>query len=441
MATILRKLHLLALAVSISQAFSAETTPYSHGNPTAEEQYMLELTNRARKDPEAEGIFLATTKNSEIRFATDFFKVNLTRLKSDFAGYAPRPPMAFNPKLLASSRRHSKDMAKNNFQDHGGTDGSTITERIDDAGYSGSALSESIYSNLVSSTLFAHAGFNIDWGNDVDGVQAGLGHRNSIMGLGVSDYREVGISIISRRGADAKKFGKLSITQDFGNSFFSPDFLVGVAYYDVNENNICDPGEGIPGVRVQPVSGSLHAITSASGGYAIPFSSPTGNSTVTFSGGGLKLPVTKNFNIGGENVKEDLRITSGVPFVALVAVDSKAVESGKNAAATASFRLVRIGPDDSELRVSLSSTGVGSTADPADDYKLSAVAPSAIKKNNSAPGQFIVTIPANRSIAEIKLAAMPDKQKESTEKASFSIVGSKAYGSSGSQSVKISIKP
>ena len=437
----IRKFQLLVLLTSSSAAFSAETTPYSHGNPTAEEQYMLELTNRARKDPEAEGIFLATTANPQIRFATDYFKVNLTRLKSDFAGYAPRPPMAFNPKLLASSRRHSMDMAKNHFQSHDGTDGSTISERINDAGYSGSALSESIYSNLVSTTLFAHAGFNIDWGNDVGGVQAGLGHRNSIMGLGVNDYREIGISIISRRGADAEKFGKLSITQDFGSRILSPDFLVGVAYYDVNENRICDPGEGIPGVRVQPVSGSLHAITSASGGYAIPFSSPTGDRTITFSGGGLQQPLTKNFKIAGENVKLDLRITSGVPFVTLVAVDSSAAESGKNGAETASFRLVRIGPDDGELRVSLSSTGVGSTADSTDDYKLSADAPFAIQKKNSKPGHFIVTLPANRSIAEIKLTAMPDKQKEATEKASFSIVESKAYRSSDSQAVKISIKP
>ena len=42
------------------QAVSAPTaTLYSHGNPTAEEQYILELVNRARANPAEEGLRLA----------------------------------------------------------------------------------------------------------------------------------------------------------------------------------------------------------------------------------------------------------------------------------------------------------------------------------------------------------------------------------------------
>ncbi len=347
--------------------------------------------------------------------------------------------MAFNPQLLASSRRHSKDMAENNFQDHTGTDGSTIPDRIADAGFSASAMSESIYSNLVSTTLFAHAGFNIDWGNGVDGIQVGVGHRATIMGLGVTDFREIGISIVSRSGPDAEKFGKLSITQDYGNRIASPDFLVGVAYYDVNGNSICDPGEGISGVRVQPAAGSYHAITSGSGGYAIPFSGATGASTVSFSGGGLTSAVSKNFNIDGENAKVDLRITSGAPFVALIAVDKIAGENGS--AGDARFRLVRVGPLDSELKVGLASTGVGSSAASMDDYELAAVTPAAIKTNKAKPGRFVVTIPANKASADIKFSAVSDNKIEPTENADFSIVPSKTYRTGSARSVRISIKP
>jgi uncharacterized protein YkwD len=431
----------LFFSAVVSQAAPLGSAPYSHGNPTAEEQYMLELINRARTEPKAEGIFLAMTPDSGIRLGRDFFDVNLKRLKSDFAGYAARPPMAFNPQLLASSRRQSKDMAKNNFQDHVGSDGSTISDRIADAGYSASAISESIYSNLVSNTLFAHAGLNIDWGFGVDGIQAGVGHRAAIMGLGAIDYQEIGISIVSRTGADAVQFGKLSITQDFGNRPSSPDFLTGVAYYDVNENEICEPGEGISGLRVQPASGSRHAITSASGGYAIPFSAATGASSVTFSGAGLTPPVEKEFTIVDENVKVDLRITSGVPFVALTVVDKVAIEGGNSTTTQASFRLARIGPMEGELKVILATTGVGPGVASIDDYKLSAVAPAGIKRNTAKPGQFVVIIPSSNSTAEIKFSAVPDKKNEPAEKAVIGIVPSKAYRSAEPQSVKISIKP
>lgn len=431
----------LFFSAAVSQAAPLGPTPYSHGNPTAEEQYMLELINRARTDPKAEGIFLATTPDSGIRLGADFFDVNLKRLKSDFASYAARPPMAFNPQLMASSRRHSKDMAKNNFQNHVGSDDSTISERIADAGYSFSAINESIYSNLVSNTLFAHAGLNIDWGFGVDGIQAGVGHRAAIMGLGAIDYQEIGISIVSRTGADAVEFGKLSITQDFGNRPSSPDFLTGVAYYDVNENGICEPGEGISGVRVQPTVGSRHAITSASGGYAIPFSAATGASSVTFSGGDLTPPVDKEFNIVDENVKVDLRITSGVPFVALTAVNKVAIEGGNSTTTQASFQLARIGPMEGELKVVLATTGAGPGAASIDDYKLSAVAPAGIKRNSAKPGQFVITLPSNKASVEIKLSAVSDNKNEPVEKAVFSIVPSKAYRTGEPQAVKIFIKP
>ncbi len=429
---------LLLLFASALQVFAAESTVYSHGNPTAEEQYMLELINRARADPEAEGRFLSNLKDPDIKFAIDFFNVDRVRLKSDFASYARRPPLAFNAKLLASSRRHSKDMAENNFQDHIGSDGSTIGDRVGDAGYSASAFSESIYSNLVSTALFAHAGLNIDWGVGDGGVQPGVGHRRSIMGFGSTDYREIGISIVSRSGADAEEFGKLSVTQDFANRFDSPNFFVGVAYYDVNANGICDPGEGLPGIKVKPYTGSWHAVTSASGGYAIPLPEVPEANGVTFSGGGLKSPVSKILFLAGDNVKLDLRITSGGPFVALKPLDKIANESG----GTARFRITRVGPITGELKVFLTSPTLGGIGNGLpQDYRLSAVSPALVKENKTFPGRFAVTIPANRASAEIKLTALPDKLTEPMEGVGFIIDESKNYRTDSPQSVIISIKP
>lgn len=412
------------------------TQAYSHGNPSAEEQYMLELVNRARMNPKAEGVFLATVKNPEIRYATDYFDVNLARLKADFAGYDPRPPLAFNPNLLASSRRHSRDMAKNNFQEHDGSDGSTVGSRIQDSGFPGGFLSEGIYANLVPYTLFAHAGLNIDWGNGPNGVQSGTGHRFNIMGQGGYSYREIGISIVSRKGADATRFGKLAITQDFGTRNVSPDFLVGVVYHDANQNRICDPGEGMPGIRVQPATGGWHAITSASGGYAIPFDSSPGASRVTFSGVGVGEGITRGFTMKGENVKLDLRIAAGPPTVSWGTVDKIATEKGDSA----SFRISRSGLTDRPLQVTLkiptrTRRGIAS----ASDYKLTTAAPASIK-NQASRGKFIVTIPANQTEVEIKLKARRDSMSEPTEVANFKFAASKSYRVAKSRSVKIRIQ-
>ena len=89
----------------------------------------------------------------------------------------------------------------------------------------------------------------------------------------------------------------------------------------------------------------------------------------------------------------------------------------------------------------LATAAAGAATASTDDDKLSAVAPAGIKKNNAKSGQFFVTIPANKTTAEIKLAAIYDKQNEPTEKAVLSIVPSNAYRSGDLQTVKISIKP
>jgi hypothetical protein len=70
-----------------------------------------------------------------------------------------------------------------------------------------------------------------------------------------------------------KRLNTLMVTQNFssgGDSIDSGPFLVGVVYDDKNDNGVYDPGEGVEGVRVEPSYGGYHAITSASGGYAVP---------------------------------------------------------------------------------------------------------------------------------------------------------------------------
>jgi hypothetical protein len=123
------------------------------------------------------------------------------------------------------------------------------------------------------------------------------------------NYTEIGIGI-SYTGAGIPNVGPYVITQNFGMR--GQRYVVGVIFDDKNKNQEYDPGEGIPGVRVQPSSGSYHAITSTSGGYAFPY---TGTSTITLtaSGGGLPSEMRQTVQLTGDNVKVDFMPGGSVP--------------------------------------------------------------------------------------------------------------------------------
>ncbi len=104
-----------------SRIAAVDVAPYSHGDPTAEEQFMLEIINRARANPSAEGLRLKATTDPDILGAYSFFQVDTAKMVAEFAGYPPRPPLAFNANLIAAARGHSQDMVVNDYQGHTGT--------------------------------------------------------------------------------------------------------------------------------------------------------------------------------------------------------------------------------------------------------------------------------------------------------------------------------
>ncbi|RYD77401.1 MAG: hypothetical protein EOP84_15575 [Verrucomicrobiaceae bacterium] len=300
-------------------------------------------------------------------------------------------------------------------------------------------MSENIYSNLVSSASFAHAGFAIDWGNGPGGVQPGLGHRVNVMGLGNASYREVGIGVSERSADDAAKYGKLAVTQDYGLQIESPFFLLGVAYQDQNENGAYDPGEGLPGIKVRPSVGEVFAITSASGGYAIPFQQSPGAASVVFSGEILPAPVTKEFSLVRENVKVDLRTGSSTITLKMQAIDKTAGET-KASGGSALLSIVRGGLRE-ELKVIVKrpvtkKTGIGTP----NDYTIAAVKPARSGGTSNKDGTFVVLLPKGQSHADIKISAIKDEKIEGTEKVPFWLVKSPKYKLSKTDSATISIK-
>src|ERR1044071_6665151 len=89
---------------------------YSIGDPTNEEQYYLELINRARANPTAEALRLATTTDANVVGAYTSFGVNLALMQAQFALIPAQPPYSMNATLLNAARAHSQNMLENNYQ-------------------------------------------------------------------------------------------------------------------------------------------------------------------------------------------------------------------------------------------------------------------------------------------------------------------------------------
>ncbi|MCD6048635.1 MAG: SCP-like extracellular [Verrucomicrobia bacterium] len=288
---------------------SAGPTLYSIGQPTDDEQLYLELINRARANPPAEGIWLSQLTDLGVLNAVDFFDVNLPVMVAEFSIIPPAQPLAFNSAIIAAARLHSAVMFTNQVQEHQVTSVGEpdLGQRLLNQGYTLGAAGENIFS-YSENTLYGHAGFQIDWGNDADGMQTGRGHRVNIHR---ADFREIGVGIYEGVNGPV---GPQLVTQDFARSQADLPLLSGVVYHDLNSNVFYDLGEGLGGVSVQVTGAQFYAITATSGGYTIPLPG-NGNYTVTFTaanGGTFTTNVTVAANL---NVKVDWRPAYQAPVL------------------------------------------------------------------------------------------------------------------------------
>jgi len=270
----------------------APTVQWDAGDPTGAEQLVLELINRARANPTAEGT----------RLGIDI-KEGLTLAEQALAGV--RPPLAMNKILLQVAREHSLDMWTRSYFDHPTPEGKIPSQRMTDAGYIWTTAGENI------ATGSAHTAAALEDLLMIDAGVTGRGHRVNLLDIrSGAVFREIGVG--SHDGASANGMGfKNFLTQDFGTQATGP-FVLGVIYNDLNKNGFYDMGEGIGGINVSPDSGTHFAVTSTSGGYAFPVAA-SGALTITASGGGLTSPVTQTITLNGSNAKVDFTPTGGVP--------------------------------------------------------------------------------------------------------------------------------
>jgi hypothetical protein len=301
------------------------TTQFNCGNPTNEEQYQLELINRARANPDSEGLRLEFDTTAQVVFDFSYFPTlkgyfapTPKEVDSAFATYPARPPLAFNADLCQAARGHDTVMLAIDSQYHYLDNSDSLLypqeggylgpqKRIENAGYTNwSNWGENVYDygNGMDDIL---AAFLVDWGNP------DLGHRHNIMNFASTDaiYNEVGIAILD--SSDPGGVGPILITEDFGrrmiDDFFTAPFtyVLGVVYTDSNKNGLYDIGEGDSGVTITLSSGTTYyAVTTGSGGYAIPYDIGTRSVTVTATGGPYGSgSVSQTVQLDSENVKVD----------------------------------------------------------------------------------------------------------------------------------------
>lgn len=252
--------------------FPVPESAWSIGDPTPEEQESLELANRLRADPAAEVDRLLETPR--VRTLMQTYGMTEEQLRADFATYAPVPPLAFDSRLIEAARRHARDLSEHHpvgdANPHAGSDGSNAGTRARDAGYTLDQMGENIMLYGAEGP-YTHASFAVDWG------RPRLDHRINLLDLRwdgedrliPAPHRDAGIGILPISGDN---YGPYVVVQEIASELRSTTVLLtGVAFTDANGDGFYQPGEGVGGIDVVPEVGGFHAITSASGGYAIPF--------------------------------------------------------------------------------------------------------------------------------------------------------------------------
>jgi len=307
-----------ALVLATASSAWAQTQYTGSGNPTAAEQLVLEIINRARANPTAEGTRLSTTAVSGNPSLTNGLSAGIPGGNIAEGLVAPdnvvgaRPPLAMNAILRSSAQSHCNDLYNNDLFQHNSSNGTIFSTRIKNAGYNwqvpGGMVGENIAYAGGSAPGVHGTAEQLENILMIDEGIGGRGHRVNLLNTHDPPYfREIGIFYLHHDTPTATKQMTDLVTQDFGTIPANGPFILGVVFDD-NGNNFYDIGEGLSGVtvRLNP-PGAFYAVTGTAGGYAFPYSG--GGSVIVEATGGVfgTGVATKVVALTGENIKVDFK--------------------------------------------------------------------------------------------------------------------------------------
>ena len=265
------------------------------GYPTAWDQYLLEIINRARHDPLGEAALFGIDLNEGVP-------------PEKTISPDPKQPVAMNLNLLYAAQHHTQWMMDNTIFGHTGDGGTQPWDRMANAGYvfgypSSSGENIAYYSlkpdvpEMTYTTALLHEMLF------VDEDYPDRGHRVNML---ADTHKEVGAGVLDGPWDD---FNAVTCTEDFAFTG-TASFLTGVAYDDslVFDDDFYTPGEALGSIAVtatrQSDGARFTTTTWTSGGYSLPL--PPGTYDVAAWGDGLGGAVLEtDLAIGSLNIKRD----------------------------------------------------------------------------------------------------------------------------------------
>jgi uncharacterized protein YkwD len=276
------------------------------GGPSADAQYMLTLLNMARTNPQqtANWVVSHAEADPDVMATLKYYNVNLQQVASEIASSPARPPLAWNDTLAGTATAQSQYQVSTGTQSHTGAGGSSLTQRLDNAGYTNRvSAGENAYA-YSKSVDHAMEAFLIDWGVSSNG------HRDNIMEPNSSPsqyYREVGIGIVKSNNSSV---GPLVITQDFGHQSNAKPDILGVVYNDPDHTHQYAQGSGAGNVEIDVTNvanGQTQTTqTWSAGGYQVPVDPDTYNVTAKVNG---QVVNSQQVTVSDQNVEVDYNLS------------------------------------------------------------------------------------------------------------------------------------
>ena len=290
--------------------------------PTPQEQYLLQLINRARANPTAE------VQRSAPNWPSGVTPDLNEGIPAGTIPSTPKQPLAMNPFLVDAARKHSQYLVNNpgttlNAHLEPGPNGTTIgpVDRMIAAGYPlpvDSSNTENVwgtYGNFSSDNVQTDMEDIVD-NTFIDYVTNtmptdGRGHRVQLMDPGVN---EIGLGLATTQVPTGATTNTLyQSTQDFANAG-KGSFLCGVAFNDLNNDQFYEPGEELANVTITATrsDGQVFSTTTwSAGGYSLALQ--PGSYVVTATGGSVGTPMPQNVTIGTQNVEADFIAANSTP--------------------------------------------------------------------------------------------------------------------------------
>jgi hypothetical protein len=226
----------------VAKSTLAEILYTNAGSPTGLEEEIRWRVNRGRFDSARE---------------------NQTRGTSYTDIAATAPPLAPNQSLTLAARHQSEDMAKNNVFQHATVTGSAYYNPVTQPNPWDRMTAEGyIWNNAGENIAAGYSGAEsvyVGWWNST-------GHRDNMYNAAL---REIGNGYYYWASSTYGRYYTMDLGSCGNNTFFTDTF-----FQDANANGIYDSGEGVAGIAVRLMVGSVrqnsYGVSSSSGSFAVP---------------------------------------------------------------------------------------------------------------------------------------------------------------------------